>query len=67
MYSKQCNVYSTIRINVLKDIKDININIVGHLITCSFYYLCGFFSLLMPYWLVYVIHVEDRFFNTFRL
>jgi hypothetical protein len=26
-----------------------------------------FFSLLMPYWLVYVIHVEDRFFNTFRL
>jgi hypothetical protein len=26
-----------------------------------------FFSLLMPYWLVYVSHVEDRFFNTSRL
>jgi hypothetical protein len=25
------------------------------------------FSLLMPYWLVYVLHVENRFFNTFRL
>jgi hypothetical protein len=30
----------------------------------TFYYLSDFFSLLMPYWLVYVSHVEDRFFNT---
>jgi hypothetical protein len=27
----------------------------------------AFFSLLMPYWLVYVSHVEDRFSNTPRL
>jgi hypothetical protein len=26
----------------------------------------GLFSLLMPYWLVYIIHVENRFCNTFR-
>jgi hypothetical protein len=25
------------------------------------------FSLLMPYWLVNVLHAENRFFNTFRL
>jgi hypothetical protein len=25
------------------------------------------FSFLMPYWLVYISHVEDRFFNTPRL
>jgi hypothetical protein len=25
----------------------------------------GFFSLLMPYWLIYVLHVEDRFFKPF--
>jgi hypothetical protein len=30
-------------------------------------YLRGFFALLMPYWLVYVSHVEDIFFNTPRL
>jgi hypothetical protein len=29
--------------------------------------LCGYFPLLIPYWLVYVLHVEDRFFNTLRL
>jgi hypothetical protein len=35
---------------------------------CSFFIVyVGFFSLLMPYWLVYVSHVEDRFFNTPRL
>jgi hypothetical protein len=34
---------------------------------CSFFYLCGYFFLLMPYWLVYVSHVEDKFFNTPRL
>jgi hypothetical protein len=28
---------------------------------------CGYFPLLMPYWLVYVLHVEDKFFNTLRL
>jgi hypothetical protein len=26
------------------------------------YVFVWFFSLLMPYWLVYVLHVEDRFF-----
>jgi hypothetical protein len=28
---------------------------------------CGCFPLQMPYWLVYVLHIEDRFFNTLRL
>jgi hypothetical protein len=27
----------------------------------------GYFPLLIPYWLVYVLHVEDRFFNILRL
>jgi hypothetical protein len=36
-------------------------------ISVAFYCLCVHFSLLMPYWLVYVSHVEDRFFNTPRL
>jgi hypothetical protein len=36
-------------------------------ISVSFYFFCGYFPLLMPYWLVYVLHVEDRFFNTSRL
>jgi hypothetical protein len=36
-------------------------------ISVAFYYLCGYFSLVMPYWLFYVSHVEDRFFNTIRL
>jgi hypothetical protein len=34
---------------------------------CSFLLLCGYFALLMPYWLFYVSNVEDRFFNTLRL
>jgi hypothetical protein len=42
-------------------------SIVGlFLLYLSFYYLC-IFSLFMPYWLVYVSHVEDRFFNIPRL
>jgi hypothetical protein len=36
-------------------------------ISVAFYYFCGFFSLLMLYWLVYVLHVEDRLFDTPRL
>jgi hypothetical protein len=36
-------------------------------VRCTFYFFCGYFPLLMPYWLVYVLHVEDRFFNTLRL
>jgi hypothetical protein len=30
-------------------------------------FLCGCLPLLMPYWLVYILHVEDRFINTLRL
>jgi protein subunit release factor B len=36
-------------------------------ISIAFYCLCGDFSLLTPFWLVYVSHVEDRFLNTPRL
>jgi hypothetical protein len=33
----------------------------------AFYYLCGYFPLLIPDWLFYVSHVENRFLNTPRL
>jgi hypothetical protein len=36
-------------------------------ISVAFYYLCRYFPLLIPNWLVYVLHVDDRFFNTLRL
>jgi DNA repair ATPase RecN len=32
-----------------------------------FFFFYGYFPLLMPYWLVYDLHVEDRFLNTLRL
>jgi hypothetical protein len=42
--------------------------IVGcSVVSVAFYYLCGYFPLLMPYWLFYVSHVDDRFINTPRL
>jgi hypothetical protein len=39
-------------------------NFDGHVLGNFF---SGYFPLLMPYWLVYVLHVEDRFFNILRL
>jgi hypothetical protein len=33
---------------------------------CSFLFFLWLFT-FMPYWLVYVLHVEDRFINTLRL
>jgi dynein heavy chain len=48
-------------------------NTIGYLIVGLFCYICSFlfflwlFSFLMPYWLVYVLHVEERYFNTLRL
>jgi hypothetical protein len=53
----------------LDEDKSINqtISLVNQSSMFALCYLCGCFSLLMPYWLVYVSHVEDRFFNTPRL
>jgi hypothetical protein len=34
----------------------------SQVISVAFYFFCGYFPLFMPYWLVYVLHVEDRFF-----
>jgi hypothetical protein len=56
---------------ILLDVLRMDIKVILSLgcsvISVAFYYLCGYFPLLMPYWLFYVSYVEDRFFNTPRL
>jgi hypothetical protein len=53
-------------ITLNKHTKTISVEYIDRYIV-AFYFLCGCLPLLMPYWLVYVLHVEDRFFNTLRL
>jgi magnesium-transporting ATPase (P-type) len=41
------------------DIPKVILSLGCSIISVAFYYLSGYFSLLMPYWLFYVSHVED--------
>jgi hypothetical protein len=69
-YLQQISIKNNIN-NKMKKLKyDSNKKSAVHnekVISVAFYFLCGYFHLLMPYWLFYVSHVEDRFFNTLRL